>query len=191
MEKKTTNMRAYSTEFSDHRDLICKMAQKGWGRLQSAGVVIDFDDVFQEMSISYLKAARCFNPEVGFTFTAYLGRAIWNEFNKFAERLIRDQCGLGLVRVQDIGDDEQDTYEILSDDSALSPEQLAINRESFRESMLKLNVTERTVVAKMMRQTIAGSEDKSMTEIMESLNLSASQRAKARRNINTAFGINV
>lgn len=89
--------RAYSTDFAAHRDLICKLARKGWGRLQAAGVVIDYDDVFQEMSLIYCKAAERYDATKGFTFTAYLGQAIWHDFNKVAQRLTNDQCGLGLV----------------------------------------------------------------------------------------------
>ena len=73
--------RAYSTDFSAHRNLIYKLALKGWGRLQAAGVVMDVEDVFQEMSLIYCKAAEGYDPKHGITFTAYLGRAIWNDFN--------------------------------------------------------------------------------------------------------------
>lgn len=85
--------RAYSTEYSAHRGLINQMAYKGYLRLQQAGVAIEYDDVVQEMSLIYCKAAERFDASKGFTFAAYLGQAIWHDFNKVAEKLIQDKCG--------------------------------------------------------------------------------------------------
>lgn len=85
--------RAYSTEFSAHRGLISRIAYKGYVRLQQAGVSVELDDVFQEMSLIYVKAAERYDATKGFTFGAYLGQALWHDFNKYAEKLIIDRCG--------------------------------------------------------------------------------------------------
>lgn len=85
--------RAYSTDFAEHQGLLSKMAYKGYLRLQQAGVATEYDEVFQEMSLIYCKAASHYDPSKGFTFSAYLGQAIWHDFNKYAEKLITDRCG--------------------------------------------------------------------------------------------------
>lgn len=207
--------RAYSTDFNAHRDLICKLAQKGWGRLQQAGVVIDFDDVFQEMSVIYCKAAERYDPSKGFTFTAYLGQAIWHDFNKVAARLTNDQCGLGLLRIEDMGDEEMDYYEMLPDTS-LTPEESLINSRAFTDNMRSLPLTERRVVGELLRQATPRYDESgqvidpeveftsstgklvkkrkselSLSEIMALLKLSRKQAAEARVRIGEAFGVSL
>lgn len=184
--------RAYSTEFSAHKALICRMAQKGWGRLQNAGVVMDYDDVFQEMSLIYCKAAAGYDPSKGFTFTAYLGRAIWMDFNKFAEKLINDQCGLGLVRIESIGNDEMDFYDLLPD-SAPTPEEACISSRAFIDGMTSLPMIERIAVAKLMRQVTHGDRVKSqsLNDILKELNLNRAAALRARDRIGSAFGVDL
>lgn len=188
----TQNNRAYSTDFSAHRDLICKLAQKGWGRLQAAGVVIDFDDVFQEMSVIYCKAADRYDPTKGYTFTAYLGQAIWNDFNKVATRLTNDQCGLGLVRIGDIGDDEMDFYDLMPSEEP-TPEGAIVGARSFIDGMKSLPLVERMVVGKLMRQVTHRGEVKEMSfsEIMHSMNLTRKQMVVARERIGNAFEVDL
>lgn len=85
--------RGFRTDFEAHRDLIMRFAHKAWGRLEGAGVNMPFDDVFQELSVIYCKAKEKYNPELGITFSAYLGRAMQNDFNKIAEKLISERNG--------------------------------------------------------------------------------------------------
>lgn len=184
--------RGYRTDFSSHRGMILTMARKGWGRLQEAGVVMDFDDVFQEMLVIYCKVVKGYDASKGITFTAYLGRAIWNDFNKFAERLINDQCGLGLVRVSEIGaDDGMDFYEI-SVSPALNPEEVCINSRTFQENMGKLPSIERQVIENF----VAGSpakldKDNSFSAVMRQMNLTRTQSAAARKRIGDVFGVDL
>lgn len=184
--------RAYSTDFSAHKALICTMARKGWGRLQSAGVVMDYDDVFQEMSLIYCKAAAGYDPSKGFTFTAYLGRAIWMDFNKFAEKLINDQCGLGLVRIEAIGDEEMDFYEMMPDPGQ-TPEEALITSRAFMENMKLLPMTERIVVAKLVRQVTHGDrvKEQSLGDILRELNMDRKTATAVRDRIGRTFGVDL
>lgn len=187
--------RAYSTDFAAHRDLICKLAQKGWGRLQQAGVVMDFEDVFQEMSVIYCKAAEGYDPSRGFTFTAYLGRAIWQDFNKFAERLINDQCGLGLVRIEEVGDEELDFYDMMPSDE-MTPEEACISSRSFMDNMKSLPKMEREIVGRLMKQVIRprqgeAREEMSLSEIMHAMSLTRTQATAARKRIGQVFGVDL
>lgn len=85
--------RGFRTDFAAHRDFIMKFAHKAWGRLVDAGVNMPFDDVFQELSVIYCRVKEKYNPELGITFTAYLGRAMQNDFNKLADKLIAERLG--------------------------------------------------------------------------------------------------
>lgn len=80
--------RSRSVNFKDHERLVHMLARKGYARLQALKIsVLDYEDVFQEMSMSFVRAADKWNPDFGTSFTAYFGRAAFNDFNKVVERL--------------------------------------------------------------------------------------------------------
>jgi hypothetical protein len=86
--------RGFSTKYEDHTGLLYKFALMFHGRLQGAGITaMEFEDVRSELNVTYVKALKKYDPEKGITFTAYLGRACINDFNKVAERLELEQFG--------------------------------------------------------------------------------------------------
>lgn len=88
------SLRSHSTKFEDHKGLLHKWAVKFYARLLVAKVIgIDFDDVLAELNIPFVHSQRAYRAEKGYTFTAYLGRACQNHFNKYAERLLCEQYG--------------------------------------------------------------------------------------------------
>lgn len=189
MSTQTKTRRGYSTEFEDHRGLIANFAVRGMMRLQRAGVTLDFDDVFQEMSVIYCRAAAKYNPEAGFTFTAYLGRAIWLDFNKVAERLINEQLGLGLVRVEELGDADCDAYDLLKS-NAQTPEEHYIANRAFVDGMRALPIRERKVVGEFVMGEMPGADKcRSLASVMREMHMSKGEMAKSRQAIFSAFGI--
>lgn len=184
--------RGYSLDIADHHGLITKLAQRGLWRLQRAGVVTDFEDVFQDMSVSYVKAKLGFDALMGFTFTAYLGRAIWQDFNRVAERLINDQIGLGLVRMEDMGGDEIDAYELVAS-PASTPEEQYLGGRAFGDGMRALTIKERTVVGKFIRQEMPGvkAKSESLSKIMRDMKMHHAEMVKSRKNICQAFDVNL
>ncbi len=153
------NSRAFRTDFESHSNLIHSFARKGFGRLQAARVLIDYEDVYQEMCISFVKAQKMYNPDSGFSFTAYFGRAVWNDFNKLAERLIGEKVAVGMESVEDFRheeDDGQDIYAFLSveTDSAESPEDMIEHNQEFiahfGKCMRQLSPESRRVVAQFL-----------------------------------------
>lgn len=93
--------RAYSTNYSDHIGLVHNFARKGWGRMIAAHVNVEYEDVLQEMSVTFTKAAHSYNPEKGIAFSSYVGRAIWNEFNRYAQKHIDERMELGLTSIEE------------------------------------------------------------------------------------------
>lgn len=213
-----TQRRGYSTNYDDHVGLIHKFARKGFARLQAAGVVIDYEDVFQEMSLIYCRAADRYDPSKGFTFTAYLGSAIWMDFNQIADRLIKDQCGLGLVRIEQFSDedDTMDSYSYIQDDGA-TPEEALICSRTFGDGMRILPTLERAIVGTLLRQVVqrvdgvtgepidrtvqyknstgktvvAQESELSLSEIMRAMKLNKIQITAARKRIGKAFGVSI
>ncbi|MGV2866425.1 sigma factor [Achromobacter sp. AGC39] len=104
--------RAFRTDLACHEPLLHKFARMAWYRLLSAGCAEEYEDVFADMRFDYLAAARKYDPDRGVSFTAYMGRAVWNEFNKRAEKqiAIRNTIGLHSLSEVDIrnGDDDGD-----------------------------------------------------------------------------------
>lgn len=114
--------RAFDTSFEAHKGLLHKMARKGYGRLMDLNMVIDYEDVFQEMSLAYVKAAQKYDATKGITFGAYLGRAVWNEFNRFVEREQGENFA-SLDSFEKGEDDDLDVYSAVPS-NCLTPEQL-------------------------------------------------------------------
>jgi len=127
--------RAYQTDYASHEGLIHSFARKGYARLQAAHVSVEYEDVFQDMCFSFAKAQKSYNPETGFSFTAYFGRAIWNDFNKKAQNAISEQVELGLVRVEDMATEDNDgdmlEYLIADIENASAPDELIERRQEF------------------------------------------------------------
>ena len=146
-----TASRAFSTDFNDHVNLVHTFARKGWGRMIAAQVNVEYEDVFQEMSVTYTKAARSYDPSKGFSFTSYVGRAIWNEFNRYAEKYIGEQTELGLISAQDVNDEHsfEDYYESI-DSGVATPEEQLIRKQEMLNNLRGLSPTAKFLAAQLM-----------------------------------------
>lgn len=140
--------RAFSTDFEQHQPLIHKFARKGYGRLIQANVNIDYQDVYQEMCLTFTLAAKKYDPARGISFSAYFGRAIWHQFNRFAEREIQEKLDICSSSVDDMahsmGDDHNhmDIYEAI-DSGDLSPEETLVAKQDAleRNAMCKSTIS--------------------------------------------------
>ncbi len=149
-----TYRRAFDTAFEVHKGLIHKLAHKGYGRLMQAGVTVDYDDVFQEMSVTYVKAASKYNPEKGVTFTAYLGQAIWNEFNKFAEKEVNFILQVSSIESMSGNADMEgaDLYESI-DSGIASPEEYMEVKQNYIANTAKCSKNGRLIVKQIINPT--------------------------------------
>ena len=148
------NNRAYSTDLNYHTGLIHTLTKKCWGRLVEAGVnEFEYEDIYQINCVSYVKVSRAYDPERGVTFTAYLGRAIYNEFNKFAERVIAEKCELGLIPYADFAteDGEADLLEFATTEQ-MAEDIMAekISRDIARENIAKLSKLGKLVIRELL-----------------------------------------
>lgn len=201
-------------QFRKYEALLNGLARKCYGRLMAAGVVIYYEDVFQNMSMSFVQAHRTYKPEMGYSFSAYFGRACFNNFNKWAKKLIREQTGMEnsvdengefstkqvgarLVRVADLMDGGHDTdgdYSVrrnhfeamlFESDSALSPEEELMRKQENRQIIGRLSGQAKKVMAKL----IDPSADMTFAQIGEQLGMSASQLTSAKKELMSAFKV--
>ena len=91
--------------------LVHMVSKKGYARLQKAGVAIDYDDVFQEMSIVFLKAYEKFDAERGFKFSTYFCMAAINRTNGWAQGLIEERLKHGVVSIQEMSSNQGEDYD--------------------------------------------------------------------------------
>lgn len=97
--------------------LVHTVSRKGFARLSRARVVIDYDDVFQEMSIVFLKACAGFDPTRGFRFSTYFFMAAYNRLNVWAAALIKDRTlAASVEQLSDHGEGELNLEEIILQD---------------------------------------------------------------------------
>lgn len=184
--------RAYSTAFEDHKPLIQKLARKGYLRLMGAHVSVDYEDVFQEMCVTYTKAATRYNPEVGVTFTAYLGRAIWNDFNQFAEREVNQKIHCSPFSIEGLSahssEEGIDLYDVLPGNSP-TPEQLLEAKQ--RNSMVRNKKAKRFCRELMETVTRPGDDDEkpTFTSIVKKAGLSQNDRKIVKAQIYEIYGI--
>lgn len=83
--------------------LVHVVSRKGFSRLAAAKVVIDYEDVFQEMSIVFLKAFEKFDESKGFKFSTYYFMCAYNRLNRWAQDLIEERLKHGVVSIEELG----------------------------------------------------------------------------------------
>lgn len=92
--------------------LVHAVSKKGYARLQSAGVAMDYDDVFQEMSMVFLKAYEKFDASRGFKFSTYYFIAAYNKLNSWAQGLIEERIEHGVVSIQEMNDKDGEEFDL-------------------------------------------------------------------------------
>lgn len=153
---------SFSTKFEDHQGLIHKLTKKCWGRLKDVGLHDhEYEDVFQINCMTYVKAARKYEPERGITFSAYLGRAIYNQFNQHADNIIREKLSLNLQSYEDFktdGDDDSfDFMSIYVSDGIVenNVEHAAILKQESKENIRKLSNLGKLVIRELISPSIS------------------------------------
>lgn len=81
--------------FKGNVGLVHLIARKCYGWTSALGVSVDYEDVFQDVSVAFVTAATSFDPTQGIKFSAYLTRAAMNEVRKTVGRFT------GLKRLND------------------------------------------------------------------------------------------
>lgn len=155
--------RAFSTQFEDHKGLLHKFSKGGFARLCEFGISIDYEDVFQENCVSLVRAQKTYSPESGITFSAYMGRSVMNNFNKFAKRLITERTEVGLLSIEDLGDADsdgtQDAMDYLmnrsNEEESPSIEEQIECMETARANIAKLSPKAKLVIRDLLKPSKA------------------------------------
>lgn len=94
--------------YKDNVGLVHTVAKKGWARLQAVGVSMDYDDVFQEVTIAFLKAYESFDETKGFKFSTLFFTCAYNRLNGWVQDLIAERVAHGVRSIEELnsGDGE-------------------------------------------------------------------------------------
>lgn len=113
LERSESNKKfANDGSYKSVENLLYKVAYRCFGRVQAMGVGMTFDDVLQEMNLSYVIAREQWDSERGVLFSTYLTTACYRNFNERIRRAEVERRNLGLVNFTDMrprgcaGDDD-------------------------------------------------------------------------------------
>ena len=113
--------------YNENVGLVHAMSKKGFARLQKAGVAMDYEDVFQEMSVVFLKTYQGFDASKGFQFSTYFYIAAQNRLSNWTKKVIDERITHRVMSIEEInfnrGDEEVDLESILPGDDT-TPEQI-------------------------------------------------------------------
>jgi len=124
--------------YADNVRLVHSVARRCFSRLQAIGAVMDYEDVFQELSEIFVRAYDKFDDTAGYKFSTYYMTSAYNGFNKIAKSHEVERLENGVRSMEEMGsrmDDESDIYSVVASEAA-TPEQTAVANSS-ANGMLK------------------------------------------------------
>lgn len=130
-------------KFENYDRLIRMCAHKAHMRLKAAGCSTMFDDVYQEMCMTFVKAQRNFDPSKGNAFSTFLVRACWHNINRWAKgEFAHVAASLDSV----VGDeDDREHHELIADGAPTIEDEL-MAREIRAKRLAKLTPLARKFV---------------------------------------------
>lgn len=119
-------------------------------RVKSAGLSLDYDDVFQQMCETFCVAKKLFDPSKGFKFTTYLVTSIYREFNRWIERVFRGESFVSSVEeLQSKAGEGLSLYDAISSGES-TPEEIYERKESIANGISSLSGQARAVVEELI-----------------------------------------
>lgn len=88
--------------YKDNTGLLHVVARKGYGRLQAIGASIDYEDLVQELSITFIRSFDLFDEMAGCKFSTYFMTAAYHEVNKIADAIVAERVTNGVRSVEEI-----------------------------------------------------------------------------------------
>lgn len=83
-------------------NLLKKQAIACFKRVQAMGLGMEYNDVLQEMYVTYVKARSTWSPEGGAMFSTYVACACMNNFNAAIRKMERQRT-IGIIKPTDKG----------------------------------------------------------------------------------------
>jgi len=98
--------------WKDYERFVAQLSWKSYRRARTVGLLMEFDDIFQEAAMAYVRATRTFKPELGYKFITYLGVAVTTALGNHKKRQDRQLIGR-TVSLDTMLDDGTDAHDLL------------------------------------------------------------------------------
>ncbi|WKZ86248.1 hypothetical protein N5B55_04680 [Ralstonia pickettii] len=160
----------YSTDvlecYQGNLGLVHKVARNCYRRLQAIGAAMDFEDVVGEVRQSLVVAHASFDPNQGFEFCTYFGRAAYNHMNRIAERVELERIENATYSIEEInagrGENATPVEETISSD-AMTPDEVL---EAKQRQARAVRMTERlSPVAQLIVEWLVNPPPELLAEI--------------------------
>lgn len=112
--------------YKSNMGMVHAVSKKGFGRLCSLGVSIDYEDVFQEMSVTFINAYNRFDESKGWKFSTYFYTSAFNRLNSWIADISSERIKHGVISIEEISSFTEEGSDmssvILNDEDADTPD---------------------------------------------------------------------
>ncbi|MCL2874686.1 MAG: hypothetical protein FWF12_00025 [Betaproteobacteria bacterium] len=84
--------------YAKNTGMIHQVAVKGFKRLQAIGAAIEYEDVVQELTETFIKSYDLFDASLGMKFSTYFMRSAFNRVNAIVEHYELERVGIKTTR---------------------------------------------------------------------------------------------
>lgn len=116
-------------EWKDYEKFIASLAWKSHRRAMGQGLNVDYEDIFQEASVAFCRARLSFNPNLGFKFTTYCGRAVLTALARYFDMMNRQLVGKTTSLDTMLSDEEGDAHDLFEGNAPNPVTQLQLEEE--------------------------------------------------------------
>lgn len=104
--------------------LVHSVTRKGYARIQQISGSYCYEDLFQDLSITFINSYKGFDESKGNKFSTYFVRAAYNRINTLANEIFEERCKFGVRSFEEMSEDidSGDVYEILNVSGSVAPE---------------------------------------------------------------------
>ena len=114
--------------FEDYQRFAHLLARRVFPRVKARGLPMDYEDVYQEIAVTFCQARDKFDPSRGVKFTDYFGRAAMLNMNRTISGLTNDETidGNNHISLDWAIEDGSDLHEIIEDVNGQTPEEIVM-----------------------------------------------------------------
>lgn len=188
--------------FESVEQLLHKLSAKCYARVQAMGLPMEFDDVYQEMCVSYTRARVAWKPDGGSLFSTYCTTACMNNFNTAIKKMERDRAELGLVSLEGMlssesgeesSGDSGSPYEVFMSSTAPENDEPGYRMERAQQTRSNLNnLSEpaKRLVAILLQSEQRGSEPQpKLRELAKIARIEGEELKRVKLEILGKFGV--
>lgn len=181
---------------------LLKLAGKCHARVEKLGLSMDFDDVLQEMRLSYVKAAQKWNPQGGSLFTTYCQTVCLNNFNQAIRKMERERVEHGLMFEGELARSDADSDfepdvlgEAIAGSDSDRPDMRLDSEAALRESLVGMSFAAKRLVGALLQEErrleveVGPPSPKRLRDLANMVGVQGEELSRVKRELLTRFGV--